>query len=199
MQIHFFLYLPPPPPPPAPGLDFRFYLCTDPDLKEKTQIFLFWMRSSPGRVWWDLPEWLQCLTANDKVGNSPGFDPSILWHSGFWVAADEAVFNTVKEENKIPKFPCYNFVFCFTNILQSAWKFKERLSNIRFYKNLLPSDINITTIGPVPLCDASCGRGPHPVGRLPWLGQAHGAHLRQEVQAGVLGASPAHHASRRGT
>ncbi len=59
-------------------------------------------------------------------------------------------------------------------------------------------DIYITILGPIPLCDASCERGAHPVGRLPWLGQAHGAHLRQEVQAGVLGAGSAHHASRRG-
>ncbi len=39
--------------------------------------------------------------------NSPGFDPSILRHSGIWGAADEAVFNTVHRE-KIQKIPLLN-------------------------------------------------------------------------------------------
>jgi hypothetical protein len=30
----------------------------------------------------DLAEWLERLTVNAKVGNSPGFDPSILRHCG---------------------------------------------------------------------------------------------------------------------
>ncbi len=41
--------------------------------------------------------------------NSPGFDPSILRHSGIWGAADEAVLNTVhREKNK--KIPLFNYV-----------------------------------------------------------------------------------------
>ncbi len=39
--------------------------------------------------------------------NSPGFDPSILWQSGIWGAADEAVLNKVctwKKSNKIILF-----------------------------------------------------------------------------------------------
>ncbi len=40
--------------------------------------------------------------------NSPGFDPSILRHSGIWGAADDAVLNTVhREKNK--KSPCLRF------------------------------------------------------------------------------------------
>ncbi len=38
--------------------------------------------------------------------NSPGFDPSILRHSGIWRAADEAVWNNVhkKKKQKNPHF-----------------------------------------------------------------------------------------------
>jgi hypothetical protein len=36
-------------------------------------------------------EWLECLTANAKSHNSPGFNPSILLHSGIYGSADEAV------------------------------------------------------------------------------------------------------------
>ncbi len=45
-----------------------------------------WMRSSRVR-----------LNASAK-GNSPGFDPRILRHSGIWEAADEAVLNKVLEK-----------------------------------------------------------------------------------------------------
>ncbi len=38
--------------------------------------------------------------------NSPGFDPSILRHSGIWGVADEAVLNTVHIKEKIQKSPC---------------------------------------------------------------------------------------------
>jgi hypothetical protein len=31
-----------------------------------------------------------------------GLDPSILWHSWIWGAADEAVFNIVRKKQKIP-------------------------------------------------------------------------------------------------
>jgi hypothetical protein len=37
--------------------------------------------------------------------NSPGFDPSILRHSGIWGAADETVLNTVHRRKKNPKNP----------------------------------------------------------------------------------------------
>ncbi len=51
-------------------------------------------------------EWLEHLTAIAEVPNSPGFDPSILRHSGIWGAADEAVLNTVYKKN--PKNPPVN-------------------------------------------------------------------------------------------
>ncbi len=37
--------------------------------------------------------------------NSPGFGPSILRHSGIWVAADEAVFNIEHKKIKYKKSP----------------------------------------------------------------------------------------------
>ncbi len=40
-------------------------------------------------------EWLEHLTANAEVATRPGFDPSILRHSGIWGAADEALSNKV--------------------------------------------------------------------------------------------------------
>ncbi len=48
----------------------------------------------------DLAEWLEHLTANAEV-STVRFDPSILWHSGIWGVADEAVLN--KEHLKIYK------------------------------------------------------------------------------------------------
>jgi hypothetical protein len=47
---------------------------------------------------WDPAEWLEHLTANAEVDKSPGFDPSILWHSGIWGAADEAVLKQYIEK-----------------------------------------------------------------------------------------------------
>ncbi len=35
--------------------------------------------------------------------NCPGFDPSILWHSGIWGVADEAVLNIVHKKKSIQK------------------------------------------------------------------------------------------------
>ncbi len=43
-----------------------------------------------------LAEWLEHLTNNSKVATVPGFDSSILRHSGIWVPADETVLNKVK-------------------------------------------------------------------------------------------------------
>ncbi len=37
--------------------------------------------------------------SNCRSRNSPGFDPSILRHSGIWGAADEAVLNTLHRKN----------------------------------------------------------------------------------------------------
>ncbi len=45
--------------------------------------------------------------------NSPGFDPSILRHSGIWGAADEAVLNTVHREQKSKKSPLFKIFFDF--------------------------------------------------------------------------------------
>ncbi len=47
-----------------------------------------------------LSVWLPC-----RSRNSPGFDPSILRHSGIWGAADEAVLKQYKEKNKSKKIP----------------------------------------------------------------------------------------------
>ncbi len=47
----------------------------------------------PGHVLKWQCQWRQCR-------NSPGFDPSILRHSGIWGAADEAVLNCVHEKKK---------------------------------------------------------------------------------------------------
>ncbi len=46
---------------------------------------------------WDLAEWSERLAVNAKVANSQQscIDPSILRHSVIWVAAVEAVFNSV--------------------------------------------------------------------------------------------------------
>jgi hypothetical protein len=71
--------------------------------------------STTGNGWeladcgWDLAEYgmrsSRVVRASDcqcRSRNSPGFDPCILRHSGFWGAADEAVFNTVHRK-KNPK------------------------------------------------------------------------------------------------
>ncbi len=53
-----------------------------------------WMRSS------------QVVRASDcqcRSRNSPGFDPSILRHSGIWGAADEAVLKSVQRRTKNKK------------------------------------------------------------------------------------------------
>ncbi len=45
-----------------------------------------------------------------RIRNNSGFDPSILWHSEIWGAADEEVLNTVhRKKKKKPTytFPCY--------------------------------------------------------------------------------------------
>ncbi len=58
-----------------------------------------WVRSS--RVEWDLAELdgsSRTVSASDsqcRSRNSPGFDPSILRHSGIWGAADETVLKIV--------------------------------------------------------------------------------------------------------
>jgi hypothetical protein len=53
--------------------------------------------------------------------NCPGFDPSILRHSGIIGAADEAVLNIVQKNKKVKKPPFKNVEstrnWTFTNIL----------------------------------------------------------------------------------
>ncbi len=51
---------------------------------------------------WDLAEWLERLS-QCWSRNCPGFDPSILRHSGIWGAADETVLNTVHIRTKNPE------------------------------------------------------------------------------------------------
>ncbi len=53
---------------------------------------------------WDLAEWIERLTANKykrsqcRSRSCPGFDPSVLRHSGIWGAADEVVLNIVHKK-----------------------------------------------------------------------------------------------------
>ncbi len=42
----------------------------------------------------EILRWLRCSRVANSQCNCPGFDPSILRHSGIWGAADEAVLNT---------------------------------------------------------------------------------------------------------
>jgi hypothetical protein len=98
---------------------------------------LLWMRSSLG------------VRASDwkcRSRNSPGFDPSILQHSGIWGAADEAVLNTVhrKKSQKIPlsilqrKFAAQLLsVFCHLSL--EVWCFRSVLGTIR-NRNFIASD-----------------------------------------------------------
>ncbi len=53
-----------------------------------------WMTSS--RVWMRSSREVRASDFQCQSRNSPGFEPSILWHSGIWWAADEAVLNKVK-------------------------------------------------------------------------------------------------------
>ncbi len=53
----------------------------------------------------------QVVRASDsqwRSRNCPGFDPSILWHSGIWCAADEAVLNIVHKEKNSQISPFKN-------------------------------------------------------------------------------------------
>jgi hypothetical protein len=67
---------------------------------------LEWMRSSlvsmkSGLEWMRSSLVVRVSDYQCRSLNSPGFDPSILRHSGIWGAADEAVLNTVhREKNK---------------------------------------------------------------------------------------------------
>ncbi len=80
-----------------------------------------WIRLHKGRAWvnidttltlpsfryevWDLAEWLEKSDSQCRSRNCPGFDPSVLRHSGKG-AADESVLNKVLKK-KIPKNPLY--------------------------------------------------------------------------------------------
>ncbi len=48
----------------------------------------------------DLAEWLERRDCQYQSRNSPGFDPSVLSHSGIWRAADEAVLKKVLNKKK---------------------------------------------------------------------------------------------------
>ncbi len=90
-----------------------------------------WMKSSQVCVW-DLAKlWMrssQVVRASDsqcRSRNCPGFDPSILRHSGIWGAADEIVLNIVHKKRKNPKYPPFvmpvnkrSFSICFQNLSQ---------------------------------------------------------------------------------
>ncbi len=72
-----------------------------------------WMRSS--RV-------VRAFNSQCRSRNCPGFDPSILRHSGILGAADEAVLNTVQKKKKSQKKSPFKNVegtrnWTFTNIL----------------------------------------------------------------------------------
>ncbi len=66
------------------------------------------------------------VRASDCQCKSPGFDPSILRHSGIWGAADEAVLNKVHRK-KIKKIPLFSYsVFTSTQTSHSLkWSRKK--------------------------------------------------------------------------
>ncbi len=57
-----------------------------------------WMRSS--RVWMRSSRVVRASYSQWRSRNWPGFDPSILRHSGIWGAADEAVLNIAQKNEK---------------------------------------------------------------------------------------------------
>jgi hypothetical protein len=84
----------------------------------------------------DLAGWLERLTVNAKVGNSPGFDPSILRHGGIWGTADGAVLN-----KKHPKFPLWKKSWVSSNIfpLRSSYYmeiYPKYVGNCLWWKKL---------------------------------------------------------------
>ncbi len=54
---------------------------------------------------------VQCVCSVDEIKpewlDSTGFDPSILWHSGIWGAADEAVLNNKHKNQKYQILPLW--------------------------------------------------------------------------------------------
>ncbi len=60
-----------------------------------------WMRSS--REWMRPSQVVRASDSQCRSRNCPGFDLSILRHSGIWGAADEAVLNIVHKKIKLSK------------------------------------------------------------------------------------------------
>jgi hypothetical protein len=98
-----------------------------------------------GRALW-CSNFTICDLGSKTSRNSPGFDPSILRHSGIWGAADEAVL--IKVHQKTQKSPCYNFTFfIFQGIkkhpLPSCFCQGLRLKSFIFGKFFAPGSKNV--------------------------------------------------------
>ncbi len=76
----------------------------------RLQIGSRWMRSSRGVT----ASGYQC-----QIRNSPGFDPSILRHSGIWRAADEAALNNGHKKRKIHDLTLYQRTVKFRHFFTS--------------------------------------------------------------------------------
>ncbi len=81
-----------------------------------------WMRSS--RVWMRSSRVVRASDSQCRSRNCPGFDPSILRHSGIWGAADEAVLNIVNK--KLKNISLFKFTAKLTIIfgyeLEMCWR-----------------------------------------------------------------------------
>ncbi len=97
-----------------------------------------WMRSS--RVWMRSGWVVRASDFQCQSRNSPGFDPSILRHSGISGAADEAVLNTVHRKNKIKKIPLFEMwlLSCASGSLLRLWESLFRLCTYKVVLFLKP-------------------------------------------------------------
>jgi hypothetical protein len=80
---------------------------------------------------WDLAELVRVSDCQIRSRISPGFDPSILRHSGIWRAADEAVLNKVHLK-QTKKSPCL-FEYVYRSITVSAYKYMLVLAYLCVY------------------------------------------------------------------
>jgi hypothetical protein len=71
----------------------RFIYSHDRSANSIQQNWQRWMRSS--REWMRSSREIRASDCQCQSRNGPGFDRSILWHSGIWGEADEAVLNKV--------------------------------------------------------------------------------------------------------
>ncbi len=94
----------------------RFTLCT------RQFLSVSYLNQPPCGIYsgWDLAEWIERLAVNDKSRNSPGFDLSILRHSGIWGPTDEAVLNNVQKKLKNPSWHIKTSLFYCQKAIQNT-------------------------------------------------------------------------------